>query len=228
MVLWGGAVTYPSNFADATWAEIIEACQNNAVPDTWNVGDQKTMTIGGTDYPIDIIGKNHDTYTAGGTAPLTFQMHECYSSEYRMNNGGTNSGGWDSCEMRNTTLPTILLQMPSEVQSGIKYVDKATSIGDASSTIKISSDKLFLPSEIEVLGSPALSYAGEGSWYEYYRSGTSVVNSVKTRGNIPNDWWLRSPRTAYYDSFLIIRSADAGSYNNYAAGTTGVAFAFCF
>lgn len=212
---------------DNSWAQIIKACQNNAVPDTWNVGDQKTMTIGGTDYLIDIIGKNHDTYTSGGTAPLTFQMHDCYSVEYRMNNSGTNSGGWDSCEMRNTTLPSILSQMPYGVQVGIKQVDKKTSIGDATSTIKVSSDKLFLLSEIEVFGAPVNSYSGEGEWYEYYQNGTSVANTQKTRNGAGNNWWTRSPTNGYYDSFINVQT-NGSARSNYAAGATGVAFAFCF
>lgn len=214
-------------FNDNSWSQIIKACQNNTVPDTWNVGDQKTMTIGGTDYLIDIIGKNHDAYTSGGTAPLTFQMHDCYSVEYRMNNSGTNSGGWDSCEMRNTTLPSILSQMPYGVQVGIKQVDKKTSIGDATSTIKVSSDKLFLLSEIEVFGAPANSYSGEGEWYEYYQNGTSVANTQKTRNGAGSNWWTRSPTNGYYDSFINVQT-NGSARSNYAAGATGVAFAFCF
>ena len=212
---------------DNSWAQIIKACQNNTVPDTWNVGDQKTMTIGGTDYLIDIIGKNHDVYTSGGTAPLTFQMHDCYSVEYRMNNSGTNSGGWDSCEMRNTTLPSILSQMPYDVKVGIKQVDKKTSIGDATNTIKVSSDKLFLLSEIEVFGAPANSYSGEGKWYEYYQNGTSVANTQKTRNGAGSNWWTRSPTNGYYDSFINVQT-NGSARSNYAAGATGVAFAFCF
>ena len=73
-------------FADNSWAAIIAACQAREVPDTWAVGDSKPMTIGGADYQIDIIGENHDSYTDGsGTAPLTFQMHDCYGTDYAIN-----------------------------------------------------------------------------------------------------------------------------------------------
>ena len=53
-------VTYKANFADNPWEPIIDACQKNAVPETWVVGDQKAMNINGTDYAIDIIGQHHD------------------------------------------------------------------------------------------------------------------------------------------------------------------------
>lgn len=57
------------NFADNEWSEIIAACQSGDVPDSWVVGNYKNMTINGKAYRIDIIGKNHDTYASGGTAP---------------------------------------------------------------------------------------------------------------------------------------------------------------
>ena len=64
-------------FAANSWETIIAACQSGNVPDSWAVGDSKPMAINGTNYQIDIIGKNHDVYTDGsGTAPLTFQLHD--------------------------------------------------------------------------------------------------------------------------------------------------------
>ena len=49
--------SFPETFADATWEQIIDACHQNAVPDTW-VADgtcYKDMEINGTDYRTDII-----------------------------------------------------------------------------------------------------------------------------------------------------------------------------
>lgn len=59
---------YAANFADNSWEEIIAAVQNNEVPDTWTAdgNSYKDMEINGTNYRIDIIGKNHDTYSTGG------------------------------------------------------------------------------------------------------------------------------------------------------------------
>ena len=41
---------YDPVFANNTWAQIIDACHKNQVPETWVVGNQKAMTINGTDY----------------------------------------------------------------------------------------------------------------------------------------------------------------------------------
>ena len=158
---------YEANFADNTWEQIIAACQKKIIPTTWKVGDQKAMTIGGTDYLIDIIGINHDTYAAGGKAPLTFQLHDCYADAKAMNSSNTNSGGWKNSAMRTTYLPAILALMPTEVQNGIREVSKKASVGGASSTIETVSDKLFLLSEVEIFGSTTYSAAGEGTQYDY-------------------------------------------------------------
>lgn len=220
-------VNYKANFADNTWEQIIDACQKNAVPETWVVGDQKTMTINGTDYLIDIIGKNHDTYSDGsGTAPLTFQMHDLYSTEYAMNSSGSNDGGWYSCVMRNTYLPSILSLMPSEVQSSMKKVNKLTSAGSQSSTIKTSADKLFLLSEIEILGLSSNSASGEGTQYDYYKAGNSSIKK-HVSGSSASWWYTRSPYYTDNVNFIIINTSGE-SYRSYATNKYSVSFAFCF
>ena len=218
------SVIYNKNFANNSWEAIIAACQSGSVPDSWVVGNSKTMTINGTSYQIDIIGKNHDTYTAGGTAPLTFQMHDCYGETKNMNSSNTNEGGWTSCAMRHTHLPAILALMPSEVQAGIKEVNKLTSAGSQSSTINTTADKLFLLSEIEIFGSTTNSKSGEGSQYAYYSAGNS---KVKNLNGSANGWWERSPYGSGSTRFCSVSSSgDASDYT--ASNSRGVAFGFCF
>ena len=218
-------VSYKANFADNTWAQIIDACHNNKVPDTWVVGNQKTMTINGVDYAIDIIGKNHDDYADGsGKAPLTFQLHDCYGETKNMNSSNTNSGGWTSCAMRSTHLPAILALMPTEVQNGIREVNKLTSAGSQSATINTTADKLFLLSEIEIFGSASYSKSGEGTQYDYYKAGNSKVK--KLNGSAYN-WWERSPRGSNSTYFCGVFSNGNAYYNN-ASYADGVAFGFCF
>lgn len=223
---WFTGIKYPyeANFADNTWAQIIAACQRKAVPSTWKVADQKTMTINGADYLIDIIGINHDTYTAGGPAPLTFQLHDCYVDRKAMNSSNTNAGGWTSCAMRQTHLPAILSKMPTEVKSGIREVNKLTSAGSQSHTINTTADKLFLLSEVEIFGSTTYSAAGEGTQYDYYKAGNSKIK--KWNGSAAY-WWERSPRgsnSTYFCRVYSDGSADCGGANY----TNGVPFCFCF
>lgn len=217
--------SYDPVFANNTWEQIIAACHNNEVPETWKVADQKTMTIGGVDYLIDIIGKNHDVYSDGsGKAPLTFQLHDCYADTKQMNSSNTNSGGWTSCAMRSTHLPAILALMPTEVQNGIREVNKLTSAGSQSATINTTADKLFLLSEIEIFGSVSYSKSGEGTQYDYYKAGNS---KVKKFNGSANGWWERSPRGSYSVFFCDV-NGDGGAVYDGASYARGVAFGFCF
>ena len=214
-----------SNFASNTWEQIIAACQSGNVPDTWVAGDNKTMTIDGADYQIDIIGKGHDTYTDGGIAPLTFGLHDCYGTTYPMNSSSnTNSTGWDGSKMRTETLTAILAKMPVNIQNGIRAVNKLTATSGTSSTIKTASDKLFTFSEMEVYGSATKSYSGEGKQYDYYKAGNSKVKKV---GSTASWWWLRSPYKNDRSSFCEVNK-DGSVSNRYASGSSGVCFGFCF
>ena len=222
--LWQVKAGYDPVFSNNSWADIIEACQSGNVPDSWVVGNYKNMTINGKAYRIDIIGKNHDTYAAGGTAPLTFQMHDCYGTTYSMNSSNTNRGGWTNCAMRSTHLPAILALMPAEVQAAIKEVQKKTSAGNQSSSIQATNDKLFLLSEIEIFGRTTYSFAGEGTQYAYYKAGNSRVKKVNGSAHA---WWERSPYSDYYTIFCYVDySGDASS--SIASTSYGVSFGFCF
>lgn len=219
------APPYDPVFANNTWERIIEACHNNEVPDTWKVADHKPMTINGVDYQIDIIGKNHDTYSDGsGKVPLTFQLHDCYGELKNMNSYNTNNGGWTSCAMRSTHLPAILALMPAAVQSGIREVNKLASAGSQSATINTTADKLFLLSEIEIFGSVIDSNRGEGTQYDYYKAGNSKVKKYNGGARY---WWERSPFYGGYMYFCFVTSSGDISYDA-ASATQGVAFGFCF
>ncbi|MBP3659059.1 MAG: hypothetical protein J6J02_07095, partial [Oscillospiraceae bacterium] len=133
-------------FGNNSWAAIIKACQEKQVPNTWNVGDSCNMTINNKTYAIDIIGKNHDDYADGsGKAPLTFQMHTTYATQYKMNGAESNSCGWVNCLVRTSNaFPALKKVMPAEVVAALKAVTKKTTAGGASSAIDTTADTLFL------------------------------------------------------------------------------------
>jgi hypothetical protein len=210
-------------FAANSWETIIAACQSGNVPDSWAVGDSKSMTINGMSYQIDIIGKNHDVYADGsGTAPLTFQLHDCYSEAKQMYYVNLSGLGWKNTDMRLTYLPAILALMPTEVKNGIHAVNKKTSEGGNSTTIETVSDTLFLLSEVEVFGTNHSSVPGEGIQYDYYKAGNP---KIKKREGVDEFWWERS--SASGGMFCRVRdNGQAGASN--ASSSLGVSFAFCF
>lgn len=204
-------------FANNTWEEIAIACQTGNVPDSWAVGDQKTMTIGGTDYVIDIIGKNHDDYADGsGKAPLTFQLHNCYKTTYRIHSSTSNTS-WGKVEMRTTTLPSILNLMPNEVKANIREVNKLA-YGNTSI------DTLFLLSEYEIFGTNEYSSTrNEGVQYDYYKNGGSKVKKVSNGAVV---WWERSDATIG-SCYCTVNTGGTLGYSTMTYDA-GISFAFCF
>ena len=208
-------------FGNNSWAAIIKACQEKQVPDTWHVGDRCNMTIDNKTYAIDIIGKNHDDYADGsGKAPLTFQMHTTYATQYKMNGAERNDCGWKNCLVRiSNAFPKLKQVMPAEVVAALKAVTKKTTAGGASSSIDTTSDTLFLLSEIEVQGTRTHSYAGEGTQYAYYQT---AANRKKNRA-----WYLRSPRINSTSCFC--RTGWNGEADwSVASEVDGIAAAWCF
>lgn len=193
-----------STFASNTWETIIAACQSGNVPDTWVAGDSKTMTIDGADYQIDIIGKGHDTYAAGGTAPLTFQLHDCLSTTYVWNTI------WDNL---------LLTMLPEIIQSAIKPVSKTIN------NVSVS-PKLFGLTEKEVFGNKSLAQYDEGTQYAYYAAGNSKTK--KLNGNL-SEWWLSSANHKQSLSFHLFVTKNGGADTSFVPDdSNGVAFAFCF
>lgn len=208
-------------FGNNSWAAIIKACREKQVPNTWNVGDRCNMTINNKTYAIDIIGKNHDDYADGsGKAPLTFQMHTTYATQYKMNDAEDNSCGWVNCLVRTyNAFPKLKQVMPAEVVAALKAVTKKTTAGGASSAIDTTEDTLFLLSEIEVQGTRTHSYAGEGTQYTYYQT---AANRKKNRA-----WYLRSPRISSTSCFC--RTGWSGEADwSVASEEDGIAAAWCF
>ena len=213
-------------FADNTWEQIIKACQTNTVPDTWEVGDQKAMTIGEEEHMITIIGKNHDVDYDGNYAPLTLQMQDCLSTKYKMQSTRTNEGGWDaSIPYNGEAWDYVKYSLPREVKNGIRSIRKYTSAGKQSSSIVESEDNdIFLLSEVEVFGTMSNSFAGEGTQYAYYAAGNSKVKKVDGTATA---WWLRSPDKGTSTRYCRVSSSGtAGDYN--ADTENGISYAFCF
>lgn len=206
-----------------SWPVVASVSESGMASKLWSVGDTKTLTVNGVTYTAVILGFNHDTKTAGGKAGITFQLQNCLATTYPMEATNINKNGWTGCVMRQTTMATLLTQLPAALQSSIKQVNKLTSAGNQSATINTTADKLFLLSEIEVFGSVTNSKAGEGTQYDYYKAGNSKIKTVNGSAYY---WWERSPRGSGTTNFCYVND-NGGAYNYDASGSYGVSFGFC-
>lgn len=221
------------SFEKASWSDIAALSESGSADKYFSVGDEKTISLTtGEQVTLVILGFDHDDLTGGGKAGMTIGMKNLLATTYRMNATATNEGGWDESEMRTSTMATLLSQLPSDLQSVIKQVNKKATAGGASTSITTSADKLWLLAEVEVDGTTSAGYADEGEQYEYWKTvkdGTVAADRIKYLSNGSGSayiWWLRSPyvsTSTYFRGFISTGSVDY----YYAYYARGVSFGFC-
>lgn len=249
------AVSDLTSYTDAQINEISKAISNCAditsSTETIYLSDATSISVGATrSYTLStqeamtdrIIGFNHDTLTsstaygeatATGKAGITWQMVNCLATRYRMNSTATNAGGWNASEMRTSTLPTVKLTLPQDLQDIIKYVDKKAANGGGSnySATVTSSDDLFLLCENEIFGTITYAQDGanEGTQYKYW-AGKSANDRKKyydNAGTLTVTIWLeRSSNSNGTRSFCSVNASGNVSYDT-ANNSRGESFAYC-
>lgn len=181
---------------------------------------KKVTLADGTQTTVIVAGFRADTAGDGSKAGITFIFGDAVEA-HGMNEAATNSGGWESSEMRTWLNGDFTSQLPSDLKSALVSVSKKTNTGADSSpgSISSTSDKLWLPSVVEVSGSvsasnmpahgkySADSFNAEGSQYELFKDTGITVNDdndelvrtciVDTDSGIVKkgedcQWWLRS------------------------------------
>lgn len=215
-----------TTFADMSWGDIKVVADNGLVESYFNVGDQKTISISGTNYLVEIGDFYHDDKADGtGKAPLTILLKNCFSSKGTMYSSNTNSIGWGGCSGRVYLQNLYNNTLPQEVRNVICSVTKKTSAGNQSTTIDTTTDTLFLLSEVEVFGSTTYSVAGEGSQYPIFTDNNSRIKKLGDTGSAAY-WWLRSPYASYSTAFCLVSTDGSANHTN-ASNSHGWCFGFC-
>lgn len=223
------AISWPAAgtpLSDWTWEEIINLCNSGEdVRQYFSIGDTRNLVLTtGEVVPVAIGDFYHNTITGtNDTAAIAFTFVNCLNTKYKMNESGTNSGGWEGSNMRKTHMPNILATFPAEltVTNAIKYVDVVASAGLASTSVITSSDRLRLHSVTELNGL-AVYAAIEGTVYPYYESLSDLRKYVNGSSV---SYWTRTPFTDNAESFQYHLQSHANrhffgalaNYNNYVA-----------
>ena len=160
---------------DCTWTQIKSIAEHgylnragqwcirrNNEEEVWfEIGDEKTVALSsGKTWTVQIWDFNHDDLADGsGKAPFTFGMSGVTANTYRINAINTTNGGWEACNFRTDTLPTILTLLPDALQNVLSEVSKTTCIYNwynsytSENTIfATTDDRLFLLSLDEIGG----------------------------------------------------------------------------
>ena len=213
-------------FASTSWETVFEIGKMGLQSTYFSIGDERTISIGGTSYKVKITDFNHDDLADGsGKAPYTFSMSNALATTRAMNSSNTNSGGWTGSAMY-SYMETLLNTFPSDLKALIRPVIKKTSAGNQSTSIVESNDKLWLFSEVEVFGATTYSAAGGGSQYPIFTSNSSRIKKQGDSGSACY-WWLRSPYASSSAAFCYVYSDGTANYDN-ASYSFGVSVGFCF
>ena len=221
------------SFSKASWGQIAALSEGGSASKYFSVGDEKTIELTtGEQVTLVILGFDHDDLTSGGKAGITIGMKNLLATKYRMNATHTNEGGWGESEMRTSTMATLLSQLPSDLQSVIKQVNKKATAGGTSTAITTLSDKLFLFAEVEVGDVLGPEAPGEGEQYEYWKTvkdGTVAADRIKrlsNDGGKASTWWFRSPNIKNSSTFMCVYDTGYNG-NDFAGKVCGVCFGFC-
>ena len=258
------------SFASSTlnnneWSVIKSVSDAGQGANYWSIGDCKAITLNGTVGALTlsnftmyafIIGFNHNASVEGANR-IHFQLGKTALSNgisvalcdnyynnagggFRMNTRDSNSGGWESSNMRTaicgTSLSsysgTIIAVIPAALRALLKSVTKYTNntgFSSDASAVTATTDYFFLLSQYEVFGSTGSANSNEASkqaQYSYYSAGNSKINHKHNLTSANAAWWLRSPYASNSAIFMVVNTTGATG-NGYAKSSYGFAPGFC-
>ena len=231
------------------WSIIKSVSDAGQGANYWSIGDRKEVTLNGTVGHLTlsnyktyafIIGFNHNASVEGANR-IHFQLAKTalsggkdvalcdskynsivYTTGYfSMNSSDTNSGGWNSSQMRTkicgTSLSnysgTIIAVIPAALRAVLKsvtkYTDNTGGGSTAASAVTATTDYFFLLSEYEVFGSISQANSNEKNkqaQYAYYSAGNSKIKYKHNGTSTATPWWLRSPSKVDPACFVSVRN----------------------
>ena len=258
--VYDGSIWTPPSFNEAAWDFIKAATTSGKASSYWSVGDRKTVILNGTvgdkvfsntttycyilgfDHNASIESNGEHTIHIGfGASALSGGAYIAYidsnygkntaTSCFNMNTSNTNSGGWNSCQMKSTICPAFKNALPTELKNNIRAVTKWQNDG-GSSTGQSSSNEIWLLSEMEIFGSADKSgYTANQVQYDFYKgvTGWSAAPKIKHKDTSTSEavrWWERSTLLSFSDCFCIV-STNGGSVGISASGSYGFAPCLC-
>lgn len=178
-----------STWSDSEFSTAIEAHYNNEIniSDWVKVGDKRSVTLSAME--ASYVGESHVEQTVVFSiadfdhddletpindrtkAAITLIQYDPLKELGYMNQSGSNSGGWESCERRSWCNDTYYNALPTYLKDSVKPVIKSSPNTDNSDAV-YTTDKAFLLSSRELGRGVGSNY--EGTEYAYHGVNTSA------------------------------------------------------
>ena len=229
------------DFATDSWSTIIANVKAGYGSD-YAVGSTKEVNLG-TTYGTHTL-RVANTSTPSECSETGFSQTACgfvlefadIITTHKMNDTGTNVGGWPASSMYTFVNNDIYNAIPSEIKNAIIDTTVVSGHGSTSGETNFTStDKLYLLSTAEVWAqgsSNTIKYDTARDvtrQLDYYKNlGTSTSNysgAIKKNGTSAAWWWLRAATSSNVSRFFYV-GTDGNWDNDNGRTTIGVAPAF--
>ena len=247
-------------FNNNSWDDIKAAVNAGTAASYWKVGDRKEVILNGTvgaktfsntttycyilgfDHNISVESNGEHTIHIGfGASALSGGAYIAYvdssynsrvsTSCFNINTSSTNSGGWNSCQMKSTICPAFKNALPAELKNNIRAVTKWQNNGNSTSG-QSSSNEIWLLSEMEIFGSASRSnYTANQVQYDFYKgvTGWSAAPKIKYKDTSTSEavyWWERSANSINSNYFCLVNTNGNANFH-YASCSFGFAPCLC-
>ena len=229
----------PVSFSTDSWETIITAVKENNIS-KYKIGDIKEVNLG-TTYGTHTL-RIANTSTPSECNTTGFSQTACgfvlefadIIAEHKMNDTGTNVGGWPASSVYTFVNNDIYNAIPDEIKNAIIDTTAVSGHGNTSGEENFTSiDKLYLlsPKEIYTNFSSSWDSAKDSTrQLDYYKNlGITTDNysgAIKKNGTSATNWWLRAATTIYNISFNSVGINGGYNGDTYAGSSYGVAPAF--
>ena len=203
------SIGHEATFKDDSWAAIAKNIKSGNTS-MYKLGDEKEVSIDGTDFTVRIANKSTPTECSKddiSQSACGFVIEFVDIVEDRpMNTDATNVGGWETSELRSYLNNEFLSKLPADLQNIITKTKVISGHGDKEEENFVTNDKIYLLSPHEVY--PIDNFTPVDTDYlntrqlDYYRDNNTTNNNNYSpaqkkyykfdTGNLGWYWWYRS------------------------------------
>jgi hypothetical protein len=159
-------------------------------------------------------------------ATLTFIAQNVLSEKRAFDANSTDGKGWEGADLREYLNSNAFISMlPSDLQAGIKTVNKITDGGYSNPTLINVQDRIWIPSIDEVGGSSNLVLEGQGETYPIFTDNDSRIRH--TADGDEASYYLRSCRKDYNSMVAYVYTTGIIGVNLSTASKENVLIGFC-